>query len=76
MNPRTYRHTSSAQQLPEANQGRVPLSGYPEDIQDLPPQAGSAPARVVRQPRSRQEKTEMEEGMDVAVDAFEDEILA
>jgi hypothetical protein len=30
MNPRTYRHTSSAQQLPEAKQGRVPLSGYPE----------------------------------------------
>ena len=141
MNPRTYRHTSSAQQLPEAIQGRVPLSGYPEDIQDLygagiaqavefatsaytnavrmnsamldfyrhffwypfglefwfegqnqsfakwmelgtqwlgafTPQAGSAPVRVVREPRSRQEKAEMEDGMDVAVEAFEDEILA
>ena len=141
MNPRTHRHTSSAQQLLEANQGRVPLSGYPKDLQNLygagmtqalefatsacttavrlnsalmdfyrqffwypfgldfwfqgpnqafanwmqlgtqwlgafTPQTESAPARVLRSPRSRQEKAEMEEGMDVAVEAFEEEILA
>src|SRR6266496_5163272 len=35
MNPKTNRRTTFAQQLPEAEQGRVPLSGYPDNIQDL-----------------------------------------
>src|SRR6266496_3605420 len=35
MNPKTNRRTTFAQQLPEAEQGRVPLSGYPENIQNL-----------------------------------------
>ena len=146
MNPRTHRR-SPAQQLPEAEQGRVPLIGYPENVQNLyglgmtqaveltksafssavcmnsclmdfyrhffwypmgleywfeaqkegfakmmdwgtqslgafTPQAEeSAAARGVRHerraaPRTRQAEAEMEDGIDVAVEAFEDEILA
>ena len=143
MNPRTYRRTSFAQ---EAEPGRVPLIGCPEDIQNLyglgmtqaveftksafstavcmnsclmdfyrhffwypmgleywfeaqkeafakwmelgtlslgafTPQPESAPAREAYRrettpPRSRREEQEMEDGIDVAVGAFEDEILA
>ena len=143
MNPRTNRRTSFTQQLPEAEQGRVPLIGYPENIQNLyglgmtqaaelaksafssavcmnsclmdfyrhffwypmgleywfeaqseafakcmqwgtqclcgfAPQAESTSASGDRRcrPRTRREEAEMEEGMDVAVEAFEEEILA
>ena len=35
MSPRTHRHTSFAHQLPDAEQGRVPLIDYPENLQNL-----------------------------------------
>jgi hypothetical protein len=140
------RRTNFEQQLPEAEQGRVPPIGYPENIQNLYGlgmtqaielsksafstavcmnsclmdfyrhffwypmgmeywfeaqkegfakmmdwgtqclgfagyQGESEPTHGVRHerraaPRTRQEQAEMEDGMDVAVEAFEEEILA
>ena len=40
------------------------------------PQTERTSAHVVRRPRNWREKEDMEEGMDVAVEAFEEEILA
>lgn len=144
MNPRTNRQTSFT--YSEAEQGRVPLTGYPESLQNLygmgmtqavefaksacsstvclnsclmdvyrhffwyplgleywfdaqsnafakcmdfwsqclcgcSPQDDSRVAREVYRrestpPRTRQEEEEMENGMDIAVEAFEEEILA
>lgn len=146
MDPRTNRRTSFARHSSEAEQGRVPLIGYPENVQNLyglgmtqavefaksafstavcmnsclmdfyrhffwyptgleywfdaqkeafakwmdwgsqclcgsAPQDDSAVGRKVRRrestaPKSRREAEEMEDGIDTAVEAFEDEILA
>jgi hypothetical protein len=147
MNPRTNRRTSFTQEFPEAEQGRVPLIGYPENLQNIyglgmtqaielsksafstavclnsclmdfyrhffwypmgleywfeaqkeafakwmelgtqsfgifAPQVESRPGRdpraerVPRQAPAKAESKDIEEGIDVVVDAFDDEILA
>ena len=35
MNPRTNRRTSFTQEFPETEQGRVPLIGYPENLENI-----------------------------------------